>query len=97
MKGITTVEVQRLSSHIEEGTACRLIQPYLSMSKFHFQGLLIDLESKTDKTEEEELMVQNSTKMLQLRNAGVEFEMAKAFITYWREATIAPLAQMNLM
>ena len=96
MKGITTVEVQRLSSHIEEGTACRLIQPYLSMSKFHFQGLLIDLESKTDKTEEEEFMVQNSTKMLQLRNAGVEFEMAKAFITYWREATIAPLAQMNL-
>jgi len=96
MKGITTVQVQRLSSHIEEGTACRLIQPYLSMSKFHFQGLLIDLESKLDKTEEEEFMVQNSTKMLQLRNAGVEFEMAKAFITYWREATIAPLAQMNL-
>jgi len=96
MKGITTVQVQRLSSHVEEGTACRLIQPYLSMSKFHFQGLLIDLESKTDRTEEEEFLVQNNTKMLQLRNAGIEFEMAKAFVTYWREAKIAPLAQLNL-
>ena len=96
MKGMSTVKVQRVSSQVEEGYACRTIQPYLSMSKFHFQGLLIDLESKLDKTDEEEFMVQNSTKMLQLRNAGQEFEMAKAFITYWREARLAPVRELNL-
>ena len=35
--------------------------------------------------------------MLQLRNAGIEFEMANAFVTYSREAKIAPMAQLNLV
>ena len=30
------------------------------------------------------------------RERCVEFEMAKAFVTYWRDARIAPLAQLNL-
>ena len=57
--------------------------------------MLIDLESKPEKTVEEEFMVENSYKMLQLRNAGIEFEMAKAFATYWHEVEITPLDKLS--
>lgn len=96
MKGIRTVHLQRMSSHVEDITACRCSQPYLSMTNLNIQGLLIGLESNTDKTEEESCMVQNNNMMLQLMSAGIEFEMATALVTYWRAARIGPLAQLSL-